>query len=210
MAHDTEGFRVKRKIHKQLAKRKRRIKRRLDKNDNRGSERPMLTASAIQYEIADRTEAVAAGGMGAMHLMTRRLGLDKAINQRLGLLKINLPYHESDHVLNVAYNLLAGGTCLEHLELLRNNEAYLNALGARRIPDPTTAGDFCRRFNTGGIHALMEVFNDTRLKVWRQQPEEFFEEALLDADGTIVETPASARKAWISATTAIGATIRWS
>ncbi len=98
----------------------------------------MLTAANIQYEIADRAEAVAAGGMGAMHLVTRRLELDKAINRRLGLLKLHLPYHESDHVLNIAYNQLAGGTCLEHLELLRNNEAYLDALGARRIPDPKT------------------------------------------------------------------------
>jgi hypothetical protein len=46
---------------------------------------------------------------------------------------------------------------LEHLELLRNNEAYLNALGAQRIPDPTTAGDFCRRFSELSIHVLIEA-----------------------------------------------------
>ena len=86
------------------------------------------------------------GGIGAIHLLVRKLGLDKAINERLGLLKIHLPYHDSDHVFNIAYNLLAGGTCLEHLELRRRDEAYLNALGARRVPDPTTAGDFCRRY----------------------------------------------------------------
>ena len=106
----------------------------------------------------------------------------------LQLLKIHLPYHESDHVLNIAYNLLAGGACLEHLELLRNDEGYLDALGARRIPDPTTAGDFCRRFAAGDIDRLQEVFNGTRLKVWSAQPPEFFEEAVLDADGTMVET----------------------
>ena len=83
---------------------------------------------------------------------------------------------------------MAGGTCLEHLELLRNDEAYLDALGARRIPDPTTAGDFCRRFDAGDIDRLQEVFNATRLKVWRQQPEAFFEEAIIEADGTMVET----------------------
>ena len=185
---------MKRKIRRQLERRKRRIERRLDKNDNRGSERPMFTARNIQYEIADRTDAVAAGGIGVIHLMGGRLRLDEAINRRLGLLRINLPYHDSDHVLNIAYNLLAGGTCLEHLELLRNNEVYLNALGARRIPDPTTAGDFCRRFGFGDIHNLMEIFNDTRLKVWRQQPKEFFEEAILDADGTIVETTGQCKK----------------
>ena len=182
------GFRVNAKIRKQIERRKRRIARRLDKNDNRGCDRPIMTASNIHYEIADRTRATAHGGIGAIHLLVRKLGLDQAIDRHLGLLKIHLPYHESDHVLNIAYNLLAGGTCLEHLELLRNDEAYLDALGARRIPDPTTAGDFCRRFDAADIFRLQEVFNATRLKVWRQQPKSFFEEAILDADGTMVET----------------------
>ena len=183
-----EGFRVNPKIRKKIERHKRRIARRLNKNDNRGCERPMLTASNIHYEIAERTRATAAGGIGAMHLMARRLGLDEAIDRHLELLKIHLPYHESDHVLSIAYNLLAGGSCLEHLELLRNDEGFLDALGARRIPDPTTAGDFCRRFDAGAIDRLQEVFNETRLAVWRQQPGEFFEEAILEADGTMVET----------------------
>lgn len=147
-----------------------------------------MTASNIHYEIANRTRATVHGGIGAIHLMVKGLGLDQAINEGLGLLKLHLPYHESDHVLSIAYNLLAGGTCLEHLELLRSDEACLDALGARRIPDPTTAGDFCRRFETTSIFRLQQVFNDTRLKVWRQQPEAFFEEAVLDADGTMAET----------------------
>ncbi len=147
-----------------------------------------MTASNIHYELADRTWATAHGGIGAIHLLTRKLGLDRAINDHLGLLKIHLPYHDSDHVLNIAYNLLAGGTCLEHLELLRGDEAYLDALGARRVPDPTTAGDYCRRFDAVDIFRLQAIFNATRLKVWRQQPKSFFDEAILDADGTMVET----------------------
>jgi hypothetical protein len=176
------------KIRKQIERRKRRVARRLDKNDNRGCHRPMMSASNIHYEIADRTRATANGGIGVAHMLVRRLGLDRAIDQHIQLLKIHLPYHESDHVLNIAYNLLAGGTCLEHLELLRSDEAYLDALGARRIPDPTTAGDFCRRFEAADIFRLQEVFNATRLAVWRRQPNSFFHQAVLDADGTMVET----------------------
>jgi hypothetical protein len=175
-------------IRKKLEERKRRIALRLDRQDNRGCDRPIMTASNIHYEVADRTRATAAGGIGAIHLLVQKLELDDAINRSLGLLKIHLPYYDSDHVLNMAYNLLAGGTCLEHLELLRMNEAYLDALGARRIPDPTTAGDFCRRFDASHIYRLQGVFNATRLKVWRQQPKSFFDEAILDADGTMVET----------------------
>jgi hypothetical protein len=176
------------KIRKKLARRKRRIERRLNKNDNTGCEWPMITASNIDYEIADRTHAIAAGGIGAMHLVAKKLGLVESIDRKLHLLKVHLPYHESDHVLNIAYNLLAGGACLEHLELRRNDDVYLDALGARRIPDPTTAGDFCRRFSAQDINALQEVFNETRLKVWQQQGDEFFEEAIIEADGTMVET----------------------
>jgi hypothetical protein len=176
------------KIRKRIERRKRRIARRLDKSDVRGFERPMMTASNIHYEIAKRVRATGAGGIAAFHLLAKKLGLDEAIDRRLHLFKMHLPYHESDHVLNIAYNLLAGGSCLEHLELLRNDEAYLDVLGARRIPDPTTAGDFCRRFDMSDIIGLMEVFNATRVKVWRQQPQEFFREAIIEADGTIVET----------------------
>lgn len=176
------------KIRNQIEQSKRRIARRLDKDDLRGCERPVMTASNIHYEIADRVRATASGGIGAIHRLVRKLGLDQAIDRRLRLLKIHLPYHESDHVLNIAYNLLAGGACLEHLEFLRQDEAYLDALGARRVPDPTTAGDFCRRFGWADIIELTEVFNATRLKVWRQQPKAFFREAIIEADGTMVET----------------------
>jgi hypothetical protein len=123
-----------------------------------------------------------------MHLLARRSGLIDAIDARLHLLKVHLPYHESDHVLNIAYNILSGGSCLEDLELRRNDEVYMDALGAQRIPDPTTAGDFCRRFNWTRVHILMNIINDVRVGVWRQQPKSFFDEAIVDADGSIAPT----------------------
>ena len=107
----------------------------------------MFTASNIHYEISDRDHGIAHGGIGAIHAMVRQLGLVEAIDQNLHLFRFHLPYHESDHVLNLAYNPLCDGTCLEDIELHRNDEVFLDALGARRIPDPTTAGDFCRRFD---------------------------------------------------------------
>ena len=122
------------KIRRQLKARKRRIRKRLDKR-NMGLECPVISASNIDYELAERTQAISAGGIGLIHKMVCQLALDRMINETLNLFKIYLPYTESDHVLNMAYNLLAGGTCLEHLELLRNNEAYLDALGALLWPE---------------------------------------------------------------------------
>jgi Transposase DDE domain group 1 len=148
----------------------------------------MMTASNIHYELAGRVHGLSAGGLGALFMVARRSGLITDIDRELHLLKRHLPYHESDHVLNIAFNILAGGTHIEHLELRRNDEVYLDALGARRIPDPTTAGDFCRRFAEPDVLSLMDAFNQARLRVWDQQPSEFFDQAIIDADGTIVPT----------------------
>lgn len=148
----------------------------------------MLSASNIHYEVAQRSRGLGCGGIGAMHLLARKTGLIDAIDRDLHLLKVHLPYHESDHVLNIAYNILAGGTCLEDIEFQRNQEAYLDALGAPRVPDPTTEGDFCRRFKVPHIETLMDTINEVRLEVWRQQPAEFFAQAVIEADGTMAPT----------------------
>jgi len=123
-----------------------------------------------------------------MHLMVQRLGLVEDIDRNLQLLKVHLPYHESDHVLDLTYNLLAGGQRMEDIELRRQDEVFLNGLGAERIPDPTTAGDFTRRFRVEGIVALEECVNRARLAVWKVQPEGFLKEAFIDVDGAIAQT----------------------
>jgi hypothetical protein len=182
------------KIRNQLARRKRRVQKRLDKSNLRGCAQPMLTARNIQYEIGERGRGIGYGGIGAMHLLVRKLGLAEAIDRRLHLLQIHLPYHESDHVLNLAYNALCDGTCLQDIELRRHDEVFLDALGARRIPDPTTAGDFCRRFQAEDVHLLLDIFNDSRQAAWAGQSAEFFAQARIDADGTLVDTSGACKQ----------------
>jgi len=180
---------VKAIIRKRLKKAKRQIERRLQPVAWAEQPEPMLAAKNIQYEIAERSRGVAAGGIGAMHLVAQRSGLVELIDRNVRVLKRHIPYHESDHVLNIAYNVLCGGSRLEHIEHRRNDEAYLDALGAQRIPDPTTEGDFCRRFEAPEqVDLLMEAINEARLNVWTKQPKKFFDEAVIDADGTIAET----------------------
>src|SRR5271155_1423481 len=163
-----------------LRARRRRILNRIANRPGPERERPMITATNIHYELGERVQGLAAGGIGVMLLLAQRTGLISGIDHSLHLLKRHLPYHESDHVLNIALNILAGGQRIEHLELRRNDEVYLNALGAQRIPDPTTAGDFCRRFRVSDVITLMDAINQSRRRVWAQQPPEFFAEAILD------------------------------
>ena len=117
-----------------LNERKRRI---LDRIVNRpGPERdqPMMTATNIHYELADRVQGLSAGGIGAMLTLARRTGLIRDIDSKVHVLKRHLPYHESDHVLNIAFNIMAGGKRIEHIELRRNDEVYLDAVGAEASP----------------------------------------------------------------------------
>jgi hypothetical protein len=183
------AFRVNRTYPKILRNRKQRIARRLNAK-RRWPEQPepMLSGHNIHFEMAQRGRAITCGGIGALHLLGHKLGLAREIDARLHLLKRHLPYHESDHVLNLAYNALLGGQRLEDIELRRNDEAFLDGLGAQRIPDPTTSGDFTRRFDQGAIEALMEALNATRQRVWKVQPQGFLEQAFIDTDGTIAPT----------------------
>ena len=173
---------------KKLAESQRRITKR-NEHKVKDNSAPMFTMRTVRFEIADRTQATCFGGLGLIHPLAHQCGLVSAIDRRLQLLQFHFPYFESDHVLNIAYNALSGGRCLEDLELKRCDEAYLNLIGATRIPDPTTAGDFCRRFTTQArIDALHHAIDDARRIVWARQPHEFFERAIVDMDGHTVET----------------------
>lgn len=154
----------------------------------------MLRASNLVYEMAPRVQGINCGGIGALHLLVQRLGLVEDLDRQLHLLKVHLPYHESDHVLNLTYNILAGGQRLEDIELRRQDENFLNGLGAERIPDPTTAGDFTRRFGEPDILAMQECINRARRAVWQVQPEGFLKEAFIDVDGSIAGTYAECKE----------------
>lgn len=174
------------KIRKQLSRRKRELAKRLDKY--RGFSESRIRCGSTRYELSDKQHAVACGGLGMITQIVKQLDLRRPLNQAAEVFKFYAPYDETDHILNIACNLLAGGTCLEHLELRRNDQAYLDALGTRRIPDPTTAGDFCRRFSGGQLIMIQQAINQVRRKVWKQQPDEFFDQATIDGDGSMVET----------------------
>jgi hypothetical protein len=152
---------------------------------------PEFRGTNIHYEMADKIVGHGCGGIGIIHQLVNKLGLAAIIDDKLELLAFHKPYHESDHVLAIAYNILAGGTRLEDLELRRQDEAFLNCLGARRLPDPTTAGDFTRRFNEEDVLTLQEAINTARCRVWstcKTRSQGFLREAFIDVDGTIAPT----------------------
>jgi hypothetical protein len=184
---------VNQSVRRWLRTEQRKIERRLSEveggREPRAAGGPELSARTVHYEVAERAHAIPYGGLGAVQQLAWKVGLVDALNERLDILKRHRPYTESDHILNIAYNALCGGQVLDDIEVRRNDRVFLDALGARTIPDPTTAGDFCRRFGVEDINTLMDVVNDVRVGVWKQQPCSFFAEpARIDGDGSIVAT----------------------
>ncbi len=197
---------MKRNITQKLSKRKKNIAKRLEKRNWSERKKPMMAGRNICYEIDGRHQGTAHGGIGNIHQLAMHSGLIKEIDHRMKLLKRNLPYHDSDHILNIAYNLLAGGTCLQDIELLRNDIAWLDALGAKIIPDPTTAGDFLRR--------LLKTKSPSSWKSRRfvaasgkNSPNRFEKRPSSMPMGPSVLPMVSAKRVWIFPMTASGVTI---
>ena len=96
---------MKRKYRKNLRNSKTRIKRRLR---NRGwceQAEPMFKASNIHYESAERGRGVNCGGIGAIHLMVKRLGLVEELDETVGG---GVLYRQGPHQLD-SLRLLGGG-----------------------------------------------------------------------------------------------------
>lgn len=172
----------------EIGHRKDRLDERLSRDSWPENGGPVLAGGNEQLEVSQRSVATAVGGIGLVHRLVRQLGLPKLIDDAVQIFKVHCPYHESDHVLNIAYNIVSGGRTLDDIEQLRQDEAYMDALGAARIPDPTTAGDFLRRLDRGHIDDLSEAINVARTRVWKKNKRSFFERAFIDVDGTIAGT----------------------
>ena len=153
---------------------------------------PMLSGESVHFEVSGRDNAVVWGGLGLVRQLVKRLGIAKTLDTRVEVLKRHFPYHESDHILSMIYNLVSGGCTLEDLDHRRRDVAYLDALGARRVPDPTTAGDFLRRFDEEQIVALLEANLEIGKGAWKWKRGKGA--ATIDVDGTIAEVGGDCRE----------------
>ncbi len=180
-----------RQSRRNSARRKRKVEARRRRRARRlgTRSRPVFGSGRVHYEIGARINATSHGGIGAVRRLVWKLGLPQEIDRRLKLLKRHLPYHESDHVLNIVYNLLCGGVRLDDLNRLRSDTAYMDAVGADMVPSPSAAGDFMRRFAEADVAELMECINAVRPKLWRGRGRDLLGPvAYVDVDGTLAPT----------------------
>jgi hypothetical protein len=124
----------------------------------------------LHIEISDRMHATCLGGASLVLALWRRLDAARVIDDSVRVLRRHRPYQESDHLLAQVLSLVVGGTCLEDLTRLQHDRAVLRMLGGDRLPDPTTAGDFLRRFdqgvNAGSLGALRAAVDELQARAW--------------------------------------------
>jgi hypothetical protein len=129
-----------------------------------------LRTPKLHLELEERLPATCFGGLGLLLTLWRQLKLSDAIDRRVRVLRRHNPYHESDHVLAQVLNLFAGGSCIEDQATLQLDGAVLRMLGAKRFPDPTTSGDFLRRFdndiNPGALDGLRAAADSAQDAAW--------------------------------------------
>ena len=185
---------ARRRLARRLAREEQLIGRRLKAAVGPNERGPVLGRGNAVYEMSERARGTVHGGMGLITRLVASVDLAGEIDSSLQLLAVHRPYFESDHVLNIAYNIVCGGKTLDDIEVRRGDRVFLDALGAAALPDPTTAGDFCRRFDVASVMALQAAVNRARLKVWSRQDQSFFDQtARIDADATIVGTDAQTK-----------------
>jgi hypothetical protein len=130
-----------------------------------------MTLPKPHFEVEDGAPMTMWGGLALVLAFVKSFDVVKRLNEALSLLKVWLPYSEADHVLALTYSLYVGGRHLEDMADLQQNEAVLRMTGACRLPDPTTAGDFLRRFDEldrKNLRALERTGNDIQEDVWKR------------------------------------------
>ncbi len=101
--------------------------------------------------------------------MAEALGIPKILDTQVKVKKRERGYPESEHILALAANAFLGGDYLDDLEALREDVAIEKAIGRTDIADPTTAGDFCRRFSLGHIFQMNKAFGAIYQEVYRRR-----------------------------------------
>ena len=127
----------------------------------------VLRHGKVHVEQDARPDVTNLGGLILPFAFMRRFKVARVLDERVQVLKFHLPYHESDHIITQALMLYADGTCIEDMAMLQQDTALLKLFGAVRTPDPTTAGDFLRRFvPKGELENLRGAIDEIQNEVW--------------------------------------------
>ena len=133
-------------------------------------------------------------GLVLMRQLIERLGVARAIDAGVRVLRRCKWYRESDHILTLIFSMLSGGSKLQDVNRLGQDDALKRVLGSDRIPHATTIGKFLWRFGDDqqdkqrqGLAELRDTTAAVQQEAFGMLPRERRKVATLDWDSSIHE-----------------------
>lgn len=133
----------------------------------------------------DEPNLVANAGLVTVGILIIRLGLERLINETLRLVGRVGGAHAGRKVLTLVATLVAGGSHIDHANMLRVGDTR-RVLGFRVVA-PSTLGTFLRSFTFGHVRQLDRVIAETLRRVWELGAGPGDERLVIDVDSTITE-----------------------
>jgi hypothetical protein len=146
------------------------VKKTIPKNLKSGIPLKVRPGHTVRLEVTDEPLTVHTG-LSLFYAMAEALEVPRILDERVHVKERERGYPESEHILALAANAFMGGDYLNDLEALQEDIAIQKAIGRKEIPDPTTAGDFCRRFTLGHILQMNQAFAEIQAQVYQRRQE---------------------------------------
>jgi hypothetical protein len=146
----------------------------------------MILENLRTFKLGTTEEAVTSfAGLPLFLQMGLSLGLQERLD-RLRVKERERGYRPSQMIFSLMGLLQSGGTTLDELNILRDDEGMKALL--EEIPAPNTAGDFLRRFENRDIYELGVVGLETAVNVIKQKK---LKRITLDVDAFTIESKKS-------------------
>jgi Transposase DDE domain group 1 len=139
-----------------------------------------------QVDVAfDDERAVANAGLLLPATLVERLGIEQAADELIGLGERPGAAHPGRKILTLVHSLLAGGDCIDDVEVLRAG-ATASVLGHRAMA-ASTVGTFLRSFTFGHVRQLDRLAEVALTRAWQAGAGPGDGPMTIDADSTICQ-----------------------
>jgi Transposase DDE domain group 1 len=139
-----------------------------------------------QVEIAfDDQRAVASAGLLLPATLAERLGIEQVTDQLVDLGERPGAAHPGRKLLTLVHAMVAGGDCIDDVELLRAGSTG-SVLG-HRVMAPSTVGTWLRSFTFGHVRQLDQVTGELLARAWAAGAGPGDGPVTIEVDSTICE-----------------------
>lgn len=146
----------------------------------------MIEQNVLPFKLElTREKLTPHAGLVLAHEFHLGLGLDRLLDERVPPPESNRGYRPSEVVLPLVLMLQGGGRDLADIGVIARDRALREAASVRRLPAPSTLGDWLRRTGSrdGAMAGLAGVNDALTACRYRQEAET---EHTLDTDATII------------------------